>query len=374
MIRRILALCSRDRCRKEVSSRLRDSLVRFESYQGSWENLIYEAEIQGISPLLYKHAVSSGHPVPPEARRLLQSLYLRHKRSNDIRNKTVADILTEFKKNGITTILLKGIVLSNTVYEECACRPMRDIDIFVDKRDAIDAQEHLFNLGFSREKNPEIGDDHHHLDPLVKTIEGLPLSIEVHRELLPEQLNDHSWCYEILSKTPETFSLCGIEAQTLSLENTLHYLYLHGLRAPLTYEPYRLIHVADLVSFVERNHEQINWSRLKERFPAVIDILSRLHFLTPWHPDVIGNLSLNVADNPASPGDPYCGWPLRAPNEIPACEMVQYVKDTIWPPQWWTQVYYGRINPIDYYKARFFEHPRTLWRWGKSYRFSSGSK
>lgn len=368
MIRKILALCSRDQGHEEVYSLLRSYLAAFDSEQGSWDSLIFEAEKQGIAPLLYKHIVSSEYAVPSQARRLLQTLYLRNKRSNEIRNKIVAGILAKFKQNGITVILMKGIVLSNCVYKDYASRPMRDIDLLVDKRDVPLVQEVLGELGFYQEDHPDIGEDHHHLEPFVKKVDGLPISIEVHRELLPEEYNDPGWSFENLSSSLETFSFHDTKAQTLGLEKMLHYLYLHGLRSPLMYEPYRLIHVADLVSFVECNYEQIDWEQLAKSLPSVIDILSRLHYLTPWNRAVQDYLTFDLSHPPASPGIPYCGWPLRSPKEIPFSEMVQLFKDTMWPPQWWLQVYYGQIKNADYFSVRFFEHPRAIWRLIKTYR------
>ena len=374
MIRRIIALCSRDQCHEALGPLLKNYLALFDSNGGSWTNLIHEAENQGVTPLLYKCIISSGHAIPTQARRLLQSLYLRHKRSATIRNNTIAEILTVFQKNGIDCLLLKGIVLCNTVYREPGSRPMRDIDILFKKQDMHRVQKLLLGLGFCRVTHSAIGGNHHHLEPLVKAIEGLPIAIEVHKELLPGQLNDKRWSYENLNETSTVFSINGIEARTLSLEHTLNYLYLHGLRAPLSYEPFRLIHVADLVSFVELNHERINWGKLQSDFPSVYGVLSRLHFLTPWDPAVLNGLSLDTAEIPGGPGVPYRGWPLLPVKEVPVREWFTYLKNTIWPSQWWTQVYYGHIEGLDFYKARFFAHPQTLWRWAKAFAYASRLK
>ena len=367
MIHRINALCSRDQCHEGVYTLLENHLDHFDSRPVFWEKLIYEAEEQGVAPLLYKHISSSGHAIPRHARRLLQSLYLRHKRSHRIRNTAVAEILTCLHKNSIECLLLKGIVLSNTVYQQQGSRPMRDIDILCRKKDMGNVQNLLIELGFRQAKHPAIGADHHHAEPLVKTIQGLPLSVEVHRELLPGQSHDTRWSYENLSRGSVTFLIEGIEAHTLGLEHTLNYLYLHGLRAPLMYEPFRLIHVADLVSFVELNFKRINWSSLRSDFPAVYKVLSRLHFLTPWHPEVRFALPLGVADKPDGVGVPYSGWPLVSLKRVPFHHWFHYLKNTIWPPQWWTQLYYGQVSGVDFHKTRFFSHPQTLWRLLKAF-------
>ena len=244
----------------------------------------------------------------------------------------------------------------------------------VQKQDMVTVQELLLGLGFCKAKHPAIGEDHHHVDPLVKSIEGLPLSIEVHRNLLPGQSNDNRWSYENLRKHSVSFLINDTEARTLSLEHTLHYLYLHGLRAPLTYEPFRLIHVADLVSFVELNHGRINWGRLQSDFHSVYGVLSRLHFLTPWHPAVRNALPLDLTDKPDGAGVPYGGWPLLTIKRVPVHQWLKYARNTIWPSQWWAQIYYGHIRGLDFYKTRFFTHPQTLWRWAKTFTYASWAK
>ena len=374
IIRRIIALCSRDQGHEAIETLLENYLTLFESLGGSWENLIHQAENQGITPLLYKHITSSGYSIPTQARRILQGLYLRHKRSGAIRNSTIAEILTVLQKHSIDCLLLKGIVLCNTLYREPGLRPMRDIDILFKKQDMQYIGELLQGLGFCQATDPAIGEDHHHLDPFVKTTEGLPLSIEVHRELLPAQLSDERWSYENLHETSITFKINGVEARTLSREDTLNYLYLHGLRAPLTYEPFRLIHVADLISFVELNHKHIDWDKLQSDFHSVYNVLSRLHFLTPWDPAVLSALPLDINDTPEHPGLPYSGWPLLPLKAVSGREWFNYFKNTIWPSQWWTQIYYGRITGLDFCKARFFSHPQTLWRWMKTYTYALMTK
>lgn len=367
MIRSILALCSRDRGHDEIYEKLLEYLGIFESLKLSWEELVDEAELQGIAPLVFKHLTASGYKLPLHAKRPLHSLSLRHKHSNAIRNEIVADLLVSLRSEGLDCLLLKGIYLSNSVYEEMGDRPMRDIDILVDETHAEDVRKLLLDSGFDNRTHPEIDEDHHHLNPLVKNVDGVTMSIEVHRHLLPKQLQERRWTYTSLNTTAMRFIVGGEGAFTLDLENTLHYLYLHGFCLPLTYEPFRLIHVADLVSLVELEYQKIDWAKLKTVFPEVYGILSRLHFLTPYHPKVVNTLPLNLGNIPSHAGIAYSGWPLRLLKDVPARELLSFANKSIWPPQWWVQMHYGQIEGLPYLKTRFFEHPRTLWRWVKTF-------
>lgn len=367
MIRPILALCSRDKGHDEVYRRLLEYLDIFESRKLSWGELAGEAEFQGIAPLVFKHLKASGYDLPLQAKRLLHPLTLRHKHSNAIRNETTANLVITLRSRGLDCLLLKGIYLSNTIYAEPGDRPMRDIDILADETQAEDVCKILLDSGFENQSHPEIDEDHHHLNPLVKRVDGVTMSIEVHLHLLPKQLLETRWSYASLKSRAITFMVGGEEALTLNLEDTLYYLYLHGFRLPLTYEPFRLIHVADLVSLVEQYYQQVDWGQLQTSFPEVFAILSRLHFLTPYHPEIINSLPLDLDNIPSRPGIAYSGWPLRSLKDIPATELLSFARETLWPPQWWMQMHYGEIGGFPYLKARIFEHPRTLWRWTKTF-------
>ena len=365
---KILTLCSRDNGHKEMYALLTEALKKFDNQSGSWNHLICEAEIQGIIPLVHKHISACQYHLPLDISRLLQTLKLRASRANEIRNRLTIDILKKFDTNGIDILLLKGIALCHTVYNTPGSRPMRDIDLLVRKTDADKACTLLSELNFEQKSSKQLPADYHHLPPLTKSIQGLEVSVEIHRELLPKQFNLPSFQLESLSRDSMAFSIDGITALTLSLEHTLHYKYLHGFRAPLTFEPFRLLHAADIISIVEKFHDIINWQKLEHMCPTIYNVLSRLHFLSPWHPRIIDALPLKIGDKPTQTGIPYCGWPHRKLSTVPLHEFFGYCKDTIWPSQWWTQIYYGHIEGKNYLKARIIDHPRTLWRWAKSYR------
>ncbi|MCI5137344.1 MAG: hypothetical protein D3922_02760 [Candidatus Electrothrix sp. AR1] len=164
-----------------------------------------------------------------------------------------------------------------------------------------------------------------------------------------------------------SFSINGITARTLSLEETLQYVYLHGFQAPLTYEPFRLVHVADIVSLVEKYSEQINQKLLQKHWPAAINVLSRFHSLTPLQEEVISRFNLPVKEQADRAGKPYQGWPQRLLKDTDRGQLPRLVRDSLLPSRWWLQLYYGHLSGYRYWRARFFEHPREVWRWIKGY-------
>ena len=367
MIKTIIALCSRDCGHEDMYSRLNQALVAFQNQGFSWNSLIREAENHGVAPLLYKHCRAAGCAVPKTARRLLQSLYLRNRRSNSIRNRIVSEILTAYAADKIDVLVVKGIALCNFAYSEIGLRSMRDIDLLVRKNDLEKAEKILTELGWKPVQHHAIPEDYYHLAPMRKTVDGLSVEIELHHNLLPFHPQYPQWPLEKSYATARKFEINGIQGRTLGLEDTLWYVYLHGFQAPLTYEPFRFIHVADVVTLVEKFLDRIHWQKVCKEVPTLLNILSRFHFLTPWQERVNRQLELDISDPPAGYGLAYRGWPQRKFVPVPAVDYLPLLKESLWPDQWWLQMYYGHLKGPAYLKARFIDHPQAVWRWVKTY-------
>ena len=367
-IRTVLMLCSRDKGHADFYEYFKQAVFDFTRTGAAWEQLINEAEYQGLSPLLFKHLSETGSDIPETARRQLHSLFLRNGHAHNIRRTAISEIVLAFSQNNINTLLLKGIALANTIYSSPALRPMRDIDLLVPEQDIEKAVFLLKQLGYRQEKCDVISENHHHLHPIKKTVQGLPITVEIHRRLFPPGVTDTNWSFNELWNSRTPVNLDTVPAMMPGLEFSLIYLYLHGLRAPLTYEPFRLIHIADIMSFVESFCEKIDWELTTSIFPDIFNVLSSLHFLTPWEPTVLNRLPImKTPARPSQIGKPYAGWPHKSFSATPLHDLPLLLKETLWPPQWWTHVYYAHTKKKGYLKARFINHPRTIWQWFKAY-------
>ena len=369
MISKLLQLCARDTGHEAMYSQLEQLLavIQKTAADSSWNKTLYAAEHEGLGPLLHKHLNHIGWgSVPQHFRRLLQSLFLRSKNASGIRNQAMQEVLTAYDAAGIQVLLVKGIALANFAYSDPGLRPMRDIDLLVSEDNLLPAQHILHDLGWQSE-NHDIPNDYYHLPPLTKTLDRLPVTIELHRNLLPLHARYPRWPFEKSWKAARAGKINGRVFHTLSLEDTLRTVYLHGFQAPLTYEPFRLIHVADMVTLAENYLDAINWEHLWAEEPILPAVLSRFHFLTPLQKCVINRLKLDIRHEPRGVGLPYSGWPYRRLADTDNKELMQLAKDTFWPSTWWMQVYHGYLAGFFYWQARLFEHPRILWRWAKDY-------
>ena len=367
MNRSLLALCARDLGTDQMYAQLRQQLVAATAGQLSWEDLVYEADRHGLAPLLLKHLQYLDWPLPHPASRLLRSLALRARLANRIRNEVMVALLDRCQMNGVGLLLVKGIALANCVYSDPGLRPMRDIDILVREDDLTAMQAILSGLGYHLEESEDIPADYYHLKPMVKMVKGMQVTIEVHRALLPAHPQYPCWPFEAVGQGVLPMAIEGTPAHTLSLEIMLRHVYLHGMQPPLTYEPLRFVHVADLVSLVEQRLDEIDWDGVQQTFPAVRTVLAALHCLTPWSDRVIRRLHLQTNLKPVCPGEPYQGWPRRKFSKTRLRAIPQLLRNTLWPGQWWLQIYYGCSPGSGQVRARLIDHPRSLYRWIKAY-------
>ena len=366
MTRNLLALCARDIGSDLMYGQLQEHLRVYAEQNLPWDVLLHEAELHGVAPLLHKHLSHLGMAIPRHARRQLQSLSLRTRQANAIRNEEIASIVRTLQGENIEVVLAKGIALANLVYSDPGLRPMRDIDLLVSNADTARTSALLADLGYLPEKHSDIPDDYYHLVPVAKIVEGMTVTIEVHRNLLPLHAQYPRWPLERSLDSALPFVIQGAAVRTLSLEDMLWHVYLHGFQPPLTYEPFRLMHVADMVSLVVKFLDDIDWPELRRTFPTVVNVLSCFHWLTPWPEPIAGRLGLDTENRPDNIGVPYQGWPLRRLGTVRGREYLRLARETLWPSEWWMRVY-GHLEGIGYLKARWVDHPRTLVRWGKSY-------
>jgi hypothetical protein len=165
-----------------------------------------------------------------------------------------------------------------------------------------------------------------------------------------------------LASAAQPFDLHGVTACTLGKEDMLWHVYAHAFGVPLTYEPFRLIWIADLISLVEAWIDGIDWDAVQRRYRRAFNALPMLHHLTPWSEEVLDRLAMDVRHTPAGVGQTFAGWPrfsLAAQREKGWWGML---RDTFWPPEWWLRVRYGAGGPVSWLWHRCVGHPLHILR------------
>jgi hypothetical protein len=115
----------------------------------NWETICEICQWEGVGPILYT-AISKENRVdiPEELKNNLKALYLLSHFRNLYFLKELRGLLGLFKKNNIPLMLLKGVALISTVYDNPAHRPMSDIDLMIREEDLEKAHLLILKKGY----------------------------------------------------------------------------------------------------------------------------------------------------------------------------------------------------------------------------------
>ncbi len=353
----LLTLC----VRAQPNPAIYDQLVQQAHNLTDWPEVLAQANVHGLGPLLYFHLKAAGVSIPPEVRRELAGLYLRHRHANRVRAQVAAEILAAFQAEGIPALVLKGFALAHLLYPEPALRPMSDIDLLVKPVQARRAQEVLAGLGFNAPLPPSGSLPGKHLASATRQAEGLTISVELHHNLFNIG-QPHSLEIEELTPPLLPFALGELTAYTLPHEEMLWHLCRH---LTIIGQPFRLIWLADIVGLAERFAPEIDWPRVERRYPEVLSTLSLFHFITPLSEQLRRAAALKIGPVPAGIGQEFQGWPARSIRQQRARGKgySRILRDTFWPAEWWLRLYYGLGSARPLFWHRWLVHPLRLLGW-----------
>lgn len=185
-------------------------------------------------------------------------------------------VLKLLRENNIQTIVLKGISLTVSVYENYGIRPMYDIDILVSKGDVRHAVKLLEQSGFAIKQV-------HRFGMMLKYNHSITLADETGTELdlhwypFPEsrqhKKNSEFWKYAI------PIEIGGVETQAFSYTDALFHVTLHGMRKNPE-PPVRW--VADAIFILKIHSGKIDWDRfidMAHGYKVLLPIRSSLSYL-----------------------------------------------------------------------------------------------
>ncbi len=155
-----------------------------------------------------------------------KSLAQKQKRRQALRN--LLSLFAQFEEKKLRVILLKGFVLSQTLYPEIDLRPMNDIDLLVKPEDWPQVKNIILGEGFRNTLN---------LDPLkLEKLAGIPLNwqvsfsnqtgtkIEIKFHLFALEFPDFSTS-QYFWQTTRPMMIEDQQIHTLSPENQLLYMF-----------------------------------------------------------------------------------------------------------------------------------------------------
>ena len=332
-----------------------------------WKNLLIQAEQEGLAPLLKKHLDESDSIYPTAVRRSLNILYKRHQHEAEVRRRILQEVLAHLSENGLHPLVIKGAALCHTTYPDAALRPMRDMDLLFQKSEVDRAQEIMRESGFAQSRSP-IPKNHYHLPSLHKTVEDVEVCFELHRGLYPDCPPYYPEVdFDQLLTRAKSFKVGETDAKTLNDEETLHYIYQHSLRAPLTYETFKLINAADIIGITEKHSPRIDFNYIENHYPVFYRVLPFMHHISPWDFDRVPESFSSVQHGRRRSPIPFTGWPQKRLKEFNAegRGLTRIVPKTVLPSWWWVGVYYGATSAFECLRCYLWRHPKHVLWWVK---------
>ena len=130
--------------------RNKSRLVEFLSRGVNADLLVNMALKEGMAGILYKNLFKSGifKFLDKGLQEKVQSQYYRTLYINLKLNHALKEILSQLNQNGIEVVLLQGIDLLQSVYDDIGLRPLSDIDLWVLPKDYHNLIPILTGLGY----------------------------------------------------------------------------------------------------------------------------------------------------------------------------------------------------------------------------------
>ncbi|MCP4022458.1 MAG: nucleotidyltransferase family protein [Desulfobacteraceae bacterium] len=258
----------------EPDSKQYEKMLNIAGKISDWEQ-VYEISLtQRLLPLLYMNIKNHLHSaVPDEVVNRFKKAYINIAADNLYLTSHLLKVVSLLKKSGIAAVPVKGPITAQELYGDIGMRPFSDIDIIVNKDDALKAWQILLENGFQPEVKLTIAQFRKyiiHEDNLSFAKDKGSIHIELHWEMSgwylnrPLKLND----VEMAEKKIQ------IESQKitrLSPEYLLLYLCVHGAKHGWVYLE-QLSCIAHIVLKHEINWEQLNGMAVKWRCKRILEL------------------------------------------------------------------------------------------------------
>ncbi|HOP58458.1 MAG TPA: nucleotidyltransferase family protein [Bacteroidales bacterium] len=212
-------------CRTSFNTEQAGMVKKLSQGTVNWDYFCRMASEHGIAALVYHNLekLSLLNELPDETKNFLRQSLLISLNKNTLNTSSLVNVLKLLNKHKIKTVLLKGIALELTVYENEGIRQMTDIDVLMKREDCLKARSLLLADGFVEMPLKSvfykyiIGYIGKHLPTLIKD----KFRLELHHELFGKENN---LLTRLLFDTSQTTEINGAEAFTP--DPCIFFLYL----------------------------------------------------------------------------------------------------------------------------------------------------
>jgi len=230
-----------------------------------WDYLIKTIIERGIGPLLYKKLsfLSNSSLIPETVKTKLYQVYYKTFSRSALLYEHFRKIVEEFSLHEIPVIALKGVYLSEWLYQDIGLRQFSDIDLLIKETNGDECLIILSELGY---KPSEIGLSKFVLSQLeivhypAMLLESV--SVELHIKLHYKK-ESYNLIVDELWKNSISETINGMKVSVLNRYDLLIHLCLH-LDKHFQGGHVQFTCFNDITNLLERYKETLNWNQLIE--------------------------------------------------------------------------------------------------------------
>ena len=236
-----------------------------------WSDLLVHLSYHGIIPLMYWQITQFPAELRPPKMIIsrMREIFLKNNVYYQILVRQLRVIQDAFEKQGIPSLVFKGLALAWTVYPDFATRPSGDIDLLVKPELFLKAREVLIQIGYGYNfKRFEMFREICKAEEFVHQKDAKkPLTIDLHWNLLHYYgIHRDNGFGDIFARAADV-EMPGLKFQTLDRVDALIYSALHlMLNHP---ECRRLIWICDIAFLAQKMVEDQEWEVLEKRTAAL---------------------------------------------------------------------------------------------------------
>jgi hypothetical protein len=225
-----------------------------------WEYLAANIIERGIGPLLFKKLplLSNNVLIPTDVQTKLQQAYYRTMSRSMVLYEHFRKITEAFALHNIQVIALKGIYLSEWLYQDIGLRQFSDIDILVKKEDGERCLSILAGLGYTPESENESEFEKKldivHYTPMVLSGVAVEVHIKLHQGIEKYDLNVGSLWKNAVPATINTNDVLVLNINDLLIHLCIH-LDRHFHQGHVQFTGFN-----DITNLIGKQGGTFNWS------------------------------------------------------------------------------------------------------------------
>lgn len=253
----LLLSCARSKLEKEDE----DRIISLLDNNLDWDYLINKATRNRLRPLLYLNLNQVGSErVPEDVLQGLKSIFENNARRNLMLTGELVKVMALLEDNGIKAITYKGPVLAKGAYGNLAYREFGDVDVFIDKKDALKVIKIMYKKDYE-------------LYPAINIDDSFYIKFVTEHRFLHKKsgaLVEIKWRFAGDFFTFPVDSGCltnefiktefnGLQVNSFPIENQLLILIIHAGKHDWT----RLAWIVDIAEYIKSH--KINWIEILKK-------------------------------------------------------------------------------------------------------------